>query len=184
MKKLPAPAGLVQISPIYQFDIEVKDGQDKAKPLYVQISYTATSSSNYKQIYYFDKNRNGWQPLPTSDDPSKDVSKAPIHLGFARLAVFENPNLMAIGEASWYTHKNGLFAASPDFPAGSRLRVFSMTTGKFVDVTVNDFGPDRAVHPERVIDLDKPAFARLSDVRGGRLAVRIEPLILLPTRAR
>ncbi len=180
---MPEPWNLKRLSPIYQFDFANKAAYDQTKPFYIQLSYQATSSDwqYYKQIYFFDKNYNAWRPLPTTDHPLAKFARARIHLPFARLAVFVNPQILTFGRASWYRYRGGAFAASPDFAKGSRLRVYLIKNGqrdKFVDVVVNDYGPDRARHPERVIDLDRVAFARLAPLSAGVVDVFVEPLYL------
>ncbi|HNW56045.1 MAG TPA: RlpA-like double-psi beta-barrel domain-containing protein [bacterium] len=81
-----------------------------------------------------------------------------------------------IGKASWYNHKAGLFAASTIFPIGQKVRVHHILSGKFVDVTINDYGPDPKTHPDRVIDLQKEAFQSLATLGTGVITVRVEPL--------
>lgn len=83
---------------------------------------------------------------------------------------------MTHGAASWYRFRNGLFAASPDYPRGSVLRVTNVNNGKTVDVTINDFGPDRNLHPDRVIDLDYVAFSEIASPGAGIIQVSVEPL--------
>jgi serine-type D-Ala-D-Ala endopeptidase (penicillin-binding protein 7) len=92
--------------------------------------------------------------------------------------------VMLSGKASWYAYQGGMFAASPDFPRGTVLRVYLQSNpAKKIDVVVNDFGPDRVKHPERVIDLDKVAFAALADLGMGVIGVRIEPIGTTSVRA-
>ncbi len=87
-------------------------------------------------------------------------------------------SFMLSGKASWYSYKNGLFAASPDFIAGTKLKVTSVNNpNKIVVVTVNDYGPDRKIYPDRVIDLDKVAFAQLAPLGAGIIDVVVEPVI-------
>jgi len=85
---------------------------------------------------------------------------------------------MTSGRASWYGYKGGNFAASPDFPKGSKLRVYNIENNKFVDVEINDYGPDRSLHPDRAIDLDKVAFAQIASLGEGIIDVKIEPLLI------
>jgi D-alanyl-D-alanine endopeptidase (penicillin-binding protein 7) len=179
---MPEAWKLTRLSPIYQFDFANKSAYDNTKPFYIQLSYS-TSSPFYKQVYFFDKNYNAWRPLPTQDYPLGQFVRARIHLPFARLAVFADPTILTLGRASWYKYKGGNFAASPDFPKGSRLRVFLIKNGqrdKFVDVVVNDYGPDRSRHSDRVLDLDKVAFASLSSLSAGIINVLVEPLYIAP----
>lgn len=88
-----------------------------------------------------------------------------------------SPTVMTSGKASWYAYKGGLFAASPDFSIGTKLKVTSVNNpDKSIIVTVNDYGPNRAIHPDRVIDLDKVAFAKLAPVGAGVIDVLVEPV--------
>jgi rare lipoprotein A (peptidoglycan hydrolase) len=87
---------------------------------------------------------------------------------------------MPQGTASWYAYQKCLCAASPDFPKGTRLRVRSTANpSNFVVVRINDWGPERDKHPERVIDLDAVAFKKLAPLGAGVIGVTVEPL--LPT---
>lgn len=83
--------------------------------------------------------------------------------------------IMRAGLASWYKHKRCLCAASPDVPKGTRLMVSREDDpSRSVVVTVNDWGPERDKHPDRVIDLDKVAFKRIGNPRGGLMRVSVE----------
>ncbi|HQB51147.1 MAG TPA: RlpA-like double-psi beta-barrel domain-containing protein [bacterium] len=81
-----------------------------------------------------------------------------------------------VGKASWYNHKAGFFAASTIFPMGQKVRVHHILSGKFIDVVINDYGPDPKVHPDRVIDLQKEAFSSLATLGTGVITVRLELL--------
>jgi len=177
--QMPIPWQLNQISRVYQFEIINKSVFTSKNPLYLELKYNKPSDY-FKQIYFFD--RGTWRALPGSDYPDKKIVRSPIHLPFFRAVILENTRLMTMGQASWYAYKKGLFAASPDFPAGARLRVYNSALGrqKFVDVTINDYGPNRLVHPGRVIDLDKVAFSKLAATSQGTMAVLVEPLFLPP----
>ncbi len=166
---------LEKLSNIYQFEFKNKEAYDDHKPFYIQFSYE--DESNYlKQVYFFDKNYSTWRPLPTKDYPDEKFVRSLIHLPFARIAVFSNPDVLAIGQASWYGYKGGNYTASPDFPKGSKIRVYNTDNNKFVDVEVNDFGPERKLHPNRVVDLDKVAFKQIASLGAGIINVRIESL--------
>jgi len=178
-EKIDLPWQLEKISKVYQFELKNKSSYDGKKPFYIQLSYDK-QSDYYKQVFYYDKNYSSWQPLPTVDYSDKSFARALIRLPFARLAVFANKEALVAGEASWYKHKNGLFAASPDFPKKSKLRVYNINNNKYIDVVVNDFGPNRKVHSSRVIDLDKVAFKKIAPAGAGVINVRIEPLYIAP----
>jgi D-alanyl-D-alanine carboxypeptidase len=175
--KMPIPWQLNRISKIYQFEFNNKAAFIAKKPFSIDLKYDRTSNY-FKQAYFFD--RGTWRALPSVDYPDKKLIRAKINLPFSRLIILENKSLMTIGQATWYSYKNGLFAASPDFPSGSKLRVYNLAFGKqkFVDVVINDYGPNRLVHPNRVIDLDKVAFSKLAKTGAGAVDVLIEPLSL------
>jgi D-alanyl-D-alanine carboxypeptidase len=175
---IDSPWQLDKISKIYQFEFKNKTAYDGKKPFNVQLAYDKFSNY-YKQVFYYDKNYSSWRPLPTVDYPDKSYVRSLIYLPFARLAVFANPAALVIGQASWYKYKGGLFAASPDFPKNSKLRVYNTANNKFVDVIINDFGPERKLHPNRVIDLDKVAFARIASTGAGIINVRVQPLSIV-----
>jgi rare lipoprotein A len=90
---------------------------------------------------------------------------------------------MGQGDASWYAYKGGNFAASPDFPKGSIIRVHNLANDKYVDVEINDFGPDRSIFPKIIIDLDKEAFKEISSTSAGIIQVKIEPLKIVKDRS-
>ena len=114
------PVGLTASGSMYQIDIPAASFSSGT----YYISLKSSGSNAYKQIYFFDKNQ-GWRPLPTNENFGKGLISTSATLPFLRIAVFENPKILVKGEASWYRHKNGLFGASPDFPAGTKLRVIN-----------------------------------------------------------
>jgi len=173
------PWQLEKLSDIYQYEILNKAAYDGKKPLTVEIKYKQ-KSDYYKQIYFYDKNFSSWRPLNCKEIFDKSLMRCEISFSFARLAVFANPNVLAIGKASWYSYKKGDFSASPDFPKGSKLRVYNLDNGKHVDVVINDFGPERRLHPDRVVDLEKTAFMKIAKQGQGIIRVRIEPLSIGP----
>ncbi len=176
---MKSPWNMERISKIYQFEFLNKNAYDDHKPFYIQFAYNE-ENDNHKQVFFYDKNYNTWRPLPTRDFPDEKFVRSLIHLPFARIAVFSNSDIMTVGKASWYAYKGGDFAASPDFPKKSKLRVYNLENNKFVDIEVNDYGPDRSIHPDRAIDLDKVAFSRIASIGAGIIDVKIEPLYVAP----
>jgi D-alanyl-D-alanine carboxypeptidase len=174
---LETPWRLKKISDFYQFEFKNKLAYDNHKPFYIQFDYTEEDDS-YKQVFFYDKNHKSWRPLPTKDFPDENFVRSLIHLPFARIAVFSYSETLTNGKASWYAYKPGNFAASPDYPKGSILRVHNKENDKFVDIEVNDYGPDRSLFPDRVIDLEKNAFSALASLGAGTIDVLIEPLII------
>ncbi len=72
------------------------------------------------------------------------------------------------GQASWYRHKKGMFAANPWLPMGSRVKVTNRANGKSVVVVINDRGP---FVPGRIIDLEKTAFEQIASLGTGVIDV-------------
>lgn len=164
------------LSEVYQFDFSDRgDSYNRSEPLRIRIKYEE-ADENYKQIMFYDGSQKIWRPLPSVDDPVGRVVSANIHLPFARVALMSNDQVMTVGQASWYRFKGGLFAASPDFAKGSILKVTNLDNGKSVNVTINDYGPDRKLHPDRVIDLDAVAFSQIASTKDGLIKVKIEPV--------
>ncbi|MDD2258025.1 hypothetical protein EOL72_01635 [Candidatus Falkowbacteria bacterium] len=174
---LTPPWDFVPLTPIYQVSLpleHLKPGETYG----VELDYPANPETDnlYKQVFFFDRFTNNWHPLPTIENPQRRVVRAQVPFTFVRLAVLANEKVLATGQASWYAYKGGMFAASPDYAKGSVLRVHNLDNGKFVDVTVNDFGPNRALYPNRVIDLDKQAFQKIASLGAGLAHVKVEPL--------
>ncbi len=169
------------LSSVYDYSLADPAKYDPAWPLIVKISYNE-KNNYFKQIFTIDELSGLWQPLLTTDFPDKNYVTAKITSPRGRLVVLANPDILAVGTASWYKYKNGNFAASPDFKKGSILRVTNLSNGKYVDVTINDYGPERAKHPDRVIDLDKVAFSKIASIKDGLIKIKIEPLkVIAPT---
>ncbi|MCX6792711.1 MAG: serine hydrolase [Candidatus Falkowbacteria bacterium] len=159
------PSGLNQAGYIYQVDIPAANFSQGS----YYLSLRSSGSNFSKQVYFFDTNKNAWQKLPSNENFIKGTVNTTLTMPFARLAIFENPKILVKGSASWYRFKNGLFAASPDFPKGTKLRVINLDNKKSVDVIINDYGPDRSKLPNRVVDLDAVAFAKLAPTSQGMM---------------
>jgi uncharacterized protein YabE (DUF348 family) len=80
----------------------------------------------------------------------------------------------AEGGASWYAYKDCDCGAHNRYPRGTWLRVTNLLDGSRVMIKTNDWGPDPAVHPERVVDLDAVAFRKLAPLWKGVIPVRVE----------
>lgn len=68
-----------------------------------------------------------------------------------------------LGQASWCKPYSGwgYVAAHPIIKRGSRMLVTNLENSRQVVVKIVDWGPDRSVFPERVIDLSPEAFVKL-----------------------
>jgi D-alanyl-D-alanine carboxypeptidase len=178
--QLTDPWKLTKISPTYRFDLGDNSVYDGKQPFTLTIGYDSADSQHYKRIYFYDNNFQSWRELPTTDDPVKKIATAAISLPYAEVAVFLDPSVLVVGKASWYSYKKGDFAASVDFPKGSKLRVYNTANNKSVDITINDFGPERDKFPDRILDLDKVAFGKIAKKGEGVISIRIQPLYVAP----
>ncbi len=66
-------------------------------------------------------------------------------------------------------------AACRSVPLGSRIRVFNLENGKFVDATVTDRGPNSKLR-ERILDLSEAAAKELGYTGKGLTLVFFTPL--------
>jgi serine-type D-Ala-D-Ala endopeptidase (penicillin-binding protein 7) len=174
------PWNLEKESSIMQFEFKNKQAYDDHKPFYIQLSYDNIESDYHKQVFFYDGGHKMWRPLPTRDFPKEGFVRSLIHLPFARIAVFSYPEILSVGKASWYKFRGGDFTASTDFPRGSILRVHNLDNKKYVDVVVNDYGPDRGIYPDRILDLDYEAFKKIADRGEGIINIFVEPLKIVP----
>ncbi len=136
----------------------------------------AGTSNFYRQVFYNSDSNGNWQILPTTASVDGQLITASASSSLSSVMLMENPKLRLSGKASWYVFKNGLFAASPEFPKGTILRVTNVDNDKTVDITVNDFGPNQNQFPDRILDLDKVAFAAIADPSVGGIDITIKPL--------
>ena len=174
------PTDKTLVGNIYLFDILNKSSYDGTDFFFLEIKYPEeedySALHGRRRIYYYNKVKTQWEELPSEDNPTTQSVRSLIHLPYARLAIFEE-SALEVGKASWYGYQGCDCAASPDYPKGSYLLVSSVANPtKTVTVKVNDFGPDRSVHPERIIDLDKVAFNKLAPLGAGVISVRVRLL--------
>jgi D-alanyl-D-alanine carboxypeptidase len=163
------------LTPAYEYSFITPGLYDPSRPMTVKINYPV-KNDQLKQIFSFDFLSSVWRPVPAKDYPQEQYVTMTTDATSGWLIVLAKPEVMTVGKASWYKYKEGLFAASPDFIKGTKLRVYNTENGKFVDVTVNDYGPDRSRHPDRVIDLDRVAFSKIASLGAGIINVRVEVL--------
>lgn len=168
------PEGKEPASGVYEFDIINKDAYNNELPLMLEI-INDIQDNGLKGLYFYNGVVDEWQQLPTRSITSTSV-RSLIHLPYAKLVVLKDKN-MEVGHASWYAYKYCNCAASPDYPKGTELKVTNLENGKSVVVVVNDYGPNRSIFPERIIDLDKVAFQQIGSLGEGVLRqVAVEPV--------
>jgi rare lipoprotein A len=66
------------------------------------------------------------------------------------------------------------YAASWDFPFGTKVKVTNLDNGKSVTVIILDRGPNKRFKPRRIIDLNKKSFQQISNSRLGVCRVKVE----------
>lgn len=86
--------------------------------------------------------------------------------------IYEGTKVISYGSgtATWYGLKLGMGAAHNSLPNGTRVKVTNVSTGKSVDVVINDHG----IKGSAIIDLTKEAFAQIAPLGAGRIQVRLE----------
>jgi len=171
--KLPEYTRL--LSNVFQFDIKNKEVFNNKKPIRLEIGYD-NYSDDLKKIYFWNGRRGEWQELPSFSDVKNKLVKSFIHLPYARVAILGNTKIKESGYASWYRYKGCDCAASPDYPKGTKLKVINLVNNKSIIVRINDWGPERDKHPDRIIDLDVSAFKKIANKRLGLVKVKIEPI--------
>ena len=171
------PADRTLVGNVYLFDILNKSSYDGADYFFLEIRYPeAGEMHGRRRIGFWNGMSGAWEELPSEDSPENGSVRALIHLPYARLAIFEEP-IPEVGDASWYAYKDCDCAASPDYPKGTYLVVTRTDDPtRSVTVRVNDYGPDRSVFPNRVIDLDKVAFKKIASLGAGVISVRVSLL--------
>ncbi len=173
LKKAPGR----QASHIWEFDLLADDGQigKLVKPIYLAVKLT-NQTMNRKIMYFWDKGRQKWMALPSSIDLKNKLIRAVIHLPYARVALFDEPDATTYEAwASWYptelTKRNQLGCASNVYPLNTPLWVCRLDDLSKCTITrVISRGP---YVQGRVVDLTKTAFERIGNPRGGVLGVRV-----------
>jgi len=145
---------------------EVKSDLDGDLIIPVRIKL-AESTKVQKKLFVWDEIKNSWQETGSSTVDQMQI-KAKENVQNKKFVVLVN-DIMEIGQASWYKYKNCDCAASPDYPKGTKLLVRNLDNNKEVIVKVNDFGPERNIFPDRIIDLDKVAFKKIGKTGAGVL---------------
>lgn len=172
------PDGWTPVSDVYEFQFSADPLIAKANTISVKIA-TINATKDLKQVFGWDKAKGAWIAI-TSETVDVDEIKATISGAYGKIVVLANDKIPEVGVASWYAYKKCDCAASPDYPKGTKLKVTNLDNGKSIVVKVNDFGPERDIFPDRVIDLDKVAFAKIGSLRAGILKnVKVTPIVKL-----
>lgn len=150
------PANWRPVSQVFQWNSNVAATIDlKVAPVVAG----ANEVNTIKKLFYFDESQRTW--LESADFSVTALNSVSFPVSKAGKYIILANNMMSIGDASWYKYKNCMCGASPDYPKGTKLNVKDLDTGKSIVITVNDWGPERNIFPNRVIDLDVVAFEAL-----------------------
>ena len=103
---------------------------------------------------------------------SQEITKEPV------IEKTTQGTYVALGKAhtglgTWYAFTGTLAAASPWLPLGSYVKVTNQSNGKTVIVKINDRGP---FGKDRIIDLDKVAFAKIASIGAGIIPMTVEEI--------
>lgn len=164
------------VSDFYQIDSSLDNNDYDLSLVYKVDDFSS------KNIYLYNQDLNTWEIIAGYNDVEEKFISAKLQ-GQSKsiiLAVFADVQTQD-GIASYYNqsrykyfnYKNGNFAASRDYPKGTKLKVTRLKTGKSIIVTVNDYGPE--LKTNRVIDLDTYAFKQLGSLGSGLIYVKVEP---------
>lgn len=167
-------AGFVDYNPLQVNDYNLMQNDDYN--LITTIDYTQLEKDTYydRAIWYFDLKAQVWKRLKSFNNFAKQVVTVPTKKTSLIFAILQRQTPMTEGKASWYKYKGCDCAASPDYPKGTKLKVTNIKNGKSVIVTINDWGPERDLFPDRVIDLDVTAFKQIANKRLGTCKVKVE----------
>jgi Lytic transglycolase len=169
------PEKLFPQTDLYYFNFDPKAAGFNSQPR-IKIKM---KDSNYKGAYYYDWLSLQFIKASTTIDASSSQMIFDLPAGQTEImfAAFGDQELS--GTASWYVHpkyRGEMIAASTDFPFDTKLKVIAVSSGKEVAVTVKDYGPDKSVHPDRVVDLSKEAFSVLAPTGAGVIKVKVIPI--------
>ena len=170
-KNIKVPETKNLISHLYVYDILGE------KPVHFEGAYTLalkyqSEERNKKAIYFYNPALNKWSEVaPAQILPDSKIIRVRLNIPYAMLAVLEEKTIK--GQASWYRYKGCNCAASPIYPKGTLLKVTNLDNGESVVVKVNDYGPDRSIYPNRIIDLDLTAFRQIGNPKHGIIDVSV-----------
>jgi rare lipoprotein A (peptidoglycan hydrolase) len=127
----------------------------------------------YKVVYHDDKEisrkilENDIVKNPTDEIVTQgtSVKTGKVHSGLG--SWYAQPNHLKVK----YPSITGFYAANYWLPKGSYVKVTNKANGKSIIVRINDAGP---FGPNRIIDLDKTAFASIASLGAGIIDVKME----------
>jgi len=171
------PDGLTPTSDLYSVRFEGNEDVSFSKQPKITLIYK--ENNKFNQLYYYNWYNLKFEKIEAQRDTIKHTLQFDMPTGQRSIifAIFNEPEL--IGTASWYVHpryRNDLIAASVDFTQDSKIKVINLENNKEVIVTVKDYGPDKSIFPDRVVDLSKEAFKLIASTSQGVVRVKVVPV--------
>jgi hypothetical protein len=183
----PYPENLTPTDDMYTIRMESR-GQTTLAGTKLTLKYVPDNT--FKHAYYYNKETSEFLPLDCSNDVKGNLITCQMpDTAEISLAIFSEAQTN--GLASWYVngkYMNSYIAASTDFPINSVVKVTNLDNNKSITVTIKDYGPkkcsdwtaeeQRKMGPcrERVLDLSKVAFQKISLISQGIAKVKVEPI--------
>jgi len=142
--------------------------EQKGKPGLIEINYKITYK-NGKEISRIVLEKNVLED-PTTEIITKGtkVKFGDIHTGLGTW--YAQPS----GIQKAYPSLTGYYVANPWLPKGSYVKITNKANGKSVIAVVNDRGP---FGDNRIVDLDKKAFAAIASLGAGVIDVKVEEIL-------
>jgi len=150
------PQEYSKIAGVYQIDLGLREVRE---PVLVKFRFSSDLKFP-KFAMQFDEQKLNWQVVESSTDFNTQTVTFKLTKRISSVTVLDT-DTMIYGHASWYRYKKCNCAASPDYPKGTQLLVTNLNKNQAIMVKVNDWGPERDIFPQRVIDLDLVAFEKL-----------------------
>lgn len=153
------------------------------KPIAFTKTVEEDASLSWRKTIVTQKGENGIKKLTYKvfSYDGKEVDRELLSQEITKEPVIEKTTqgtYVAVGKAhtglgTWYAFTGTLAAASPWLPLGSYVKVTNQSNGKTVVVKINDRGP---FGKNRIIDLDKVAFAKIASIGAGIIPMTVEEI--------
>lgn len=150
------PQEYKSVAGVYQIDLGLREVDS---PVSVNFQFSSTLKFP-KFAMQFDEVKGSWKEISSTTDLVGKVISFKLSKASQIVTVLDT-DTMIYGKSSWYRYKKCNCAASPDYPKGTQLLVTNLNKNQAIVVKVNDWGPERDLFPDRVIDLDLVAFEKL-----------------------
>lgn len=170
---MEVPAGFKLAAPVIEYKIRNAKLRSKQE---LKLTIPFESGIKFgKFAFYWSFNKQMWREVESVTDLNAKTVTLTMSLNNTRIMIVDT-DAMVQGHASWYRYKGCMCAASPDYPKGTKLLVTNLNKNDSIVINVNDWGPERDLFPNRVIDLDLVAFKKLGSKGAGVLTnIRVVP---------